>query len=505
MLQKGSLVFLFLVFSMAFNGIGQPDIQGIVFLDNNKNGVQDANEPGIENVLVSNGRDVVRTSKTGNWKLDADPKAEQIFVIKPSGYQVPVSSYQTPLYYSGTSNQNIEFPLYKQDESNSFSVVYFGDTQARGTKEMDYIFHDAVEELIGTDAAFGVSLGDIVADDPEMMDDVASGIAQIGIPWYNIFGNHDNDRNADVNSGRDNTFEEFFGPSTYAYEYGQVAFIALNNIYFQENGKYKPHFTERQLKFVANYLSHISEDKLIVLMMHAPIVACDNREDLYRIIEGRKHTFSISGHVHEQLNLFVDAENGWNGSEAHHHLINATVCGSWWCGIKDEIGIPHATMNDGAPNGYSIITFNGNEYEVVFKASRRPADYQMNIYFPDELQIAELDTTKVLVNVFAGSEKSVVEMKLDGDNNWITLAKKDQIDPQSLKVHQLNSVLSEEIDGDALEDIIGYKMDYPSVSTHMWEGKITENLQPGTHKITVRTTDMYGQSWIAHRIFRLTQ
>ena len=123
-----------------------------------------------------------------------------------------------------------------------------------------------------------------------MMDDVASGIAQIGIPWYNIFGNHDNDRNADVNSERDNTFEEFFGPSTYAYEYGQVAFIALNNIYFQENGKYKPHFTERQLKFVANYLSHISEDKLIVLMMHAPIVACDNREDLYRIIEGTGNT-----------------------------------------------------------------------------------------------------------------------------------------------------------------------------------------------------------------------
>ena len=140
MLQKGSLVFLFLVFSMAFNGIGQTDIQGIVFLDNNKNGVQDANEPGIENVLVSNGRDVVRTSKTGNWKLDADPKAEQVFVIKPSGYQVPVSSYQTPLYYSGISNQNIEFPLYKQEENNSFSVVYFGDTQASGTKEMDYIY-----------------------------------------------------------------------------------------------------------------------------------------------------------------------------------------------------------------------------------------------------------------------------------------------------------------------------------------------------------------------------
>ena len=38
---------------------------------------------------------------------------------------------------------------------------------------MDYIFHDVVDELIGTDAAFGVSLGDNVADDPELMDEIS--------------------------------------------------------------------------------------------------------------------------------------------------------------------------------------------------------------------------------------------------------------------------------------------------------------------------------------------
>ena len=53
----------------------------------------------------------------------------------------------------------------------------------------------------------------------------------------------------------------------------------------------------------------------VVLYMHAPIVSCDNREDIYKIIENREHCFSISGHVHEQINVFVNKEMGWNGKK----------------------------------------------------------------------------------------------------------------------------------------------------------------------------------------------
>jgi hypothetical protein len=367
---------------------------------------------------------------------------------------------------------------------------------------MNFIFHDAVEELIGTDAVFGVSLGDIVADDPEMMDDVAAGIAQIGIPWHNIIGNHDNDRDAKTNEERDETFERFFGPSTYAFEYGEVVFIGLNNIYFQPDGKYKPHFTEEQLAFVANYLKFVPENKLVMLMMHAPIVACDNKEEMYRLIENREHTFSISGHVHEQFNLFVDEKMGWKGNEPHHHLVNATVCGSWWCGLNDELGIPHATMNDGAPNGYSVISFDGNKYSVRFKAARRPENYQMNIYLPDEMDKSSLDTALVLVNVFAGSARSVVEMCID-KGDWIKMENFKTIDPEVLRMHQLSPFLNEKVNGKPLDEIFGFAMDYPSISRHIWKAKLPAGINPGTHLVTIHTTDMFNQSWIANRIFRV--
>lgn len=495
------LLFLIPGYSFAQN---QTTFGGTVFLDENANGIFDKNETRLKGVCISNGNEVVQTNQNGEWKLNAS-LVKDIFLIKPSGFKVPVSKIQIPLHFVLVENGNqseINFLLQKADEPKNFTALFFGDTQARGMKEVNYIFHDVVEELIGSKAAFGVSLGDIVADDPELMDDVAAGIAQIGIPWYNIIGNHDNDRDAKTNDDRDNTFEKFFGPSTYAFEYADVAFIGLNNIFFKPDGKYISHFTDRQLEFVKNYLQYIPENKLVVLMMHSPIVACDNREEMFRLLEKRPNTFSISGHVHEQLNLFVGEEMGWKGKEPHHHLINATVCGSWWCGIKDETGIPHATMNDGAPNGYSIISFDGSKYSVQFKAARRPADYQMNIYLPDALTKTMADTTHVLVNVFAGSGKSVVEMQID-KGNWIKMENFKTIDPEILRMHQLSPFLSEKVNGQPLDEVFGYSMDYPSVSTHIWKAEFPKGVEPGTHRITVRSTDMYNQTYTAHRIFNL--
>ena len=481
-------------------------IQGIVFSDTNRNGTFDAGESGVEGVCISNGKDVVQTKADGSWELTIiDDKP--VFVIKPSGFDVPLNEYNVPQHYVMHQDLNaaadVHFPLIPSKENSRFTALFFGDTQARGLKEVNYIMHDVVEECIGMEAVFGVSLGDIVADDPNLFEEVSQGIGQIGIPWYNLFGNHDHDRHEKNNEDKDKTFRKFFGPATYAFEYGQVAFIGLNNIFFRHDGRYIPHLTENQLEFVENYLEFVSPDKLVVLMMHAPIVRMQNREKLYELLKDRKYTFSISGHLHEQVNLFIGGEMGWKGPEAHHHLINATVSGSWWCGLHDETGIPHATMNDGAPNGYSVVSFDGNRYSIRFKAARRPASYQMNIYLDDEISSSESDTVTVQVNIFAGSERSIVEMQAGKGNDWIRMEKIAAIDPECLRMHRLSPVLDRDVDGQPLEEVFGYKMDYPSVSTHIWQANLPPDLPGGTHTLTVRTTDMFNQTWTGHRLFRV--
>ena len=147
--------------------------------------------------------------------------------------------------------------------------------------------HDVVVELMETDAAFGVSLGDIVADDPNLFDEISQGIGQIGIPWYNIFGNHDFDRGKMEDINRDKTFRKFFGPSTYAFEYSQVVFIGFRNMFYNEAGRYHAHLSEAQLDFTENYLTHVPEDKLVVLMMHIPVYKIDTRERLFEILKIR--------------------------------------------------------------------------------------------------------------------------------------------------------------------------------------------------------------------------
>jgi hypothetical protein len=495
----------------------QQTVQGTVFLDLNANGLKDTDEAGIAKILVSNGREVVQTNQNGLWLL---PLTEDslFFVIKPANYATALNENQIPQHYQllrSSEQKNdlsatqqplpIDFPLYSRAEPARFSVLIFGDPQARGIREVNFITHDVVEECIGTKALFGITLGDIVADDPNLFAEISQSIGKIGIPWYYLFGNHDSDRQATSNADRDNTFEHYFGPSTYAFEFAGVVFIALNNIIFNSDGKYRPGFTDQQIAFIANYLPFIPDEKLVVLLMHVPIVACKNREAIFRLIEKRPNSLSVSSHLHEQLHVFIDKKFGWQGSRPHHHYITATVSGSWWCGMIDEVGIPHATMNDGAPNGYSVITFDSTSYFIKFKAARRPADYQMNIYLPDDLSRAALDTVKVLVNVFAGSEKSIVEMTVDQYSDWKRLDPVVTTDPEILRMYRLSPVLDEKFNEQALEEIFGWKMDYPSNSRHMWQGTLPPALSSGTHCVMIRTTDMFGQSYEAQRIFRVSE
>ena len=43
-------------------------------------------------------------------------------------------------------------------------------------------------------------------------------------------------------------------------------------------------------------------------------------------------------------------------------------------------GIPHAMTHCGSRSGYTLISFDGDNYKMRFKAPRRPADDQLHVY-----------------------------------------------------------------------------------------------------------------------------
>lgn len=493
--------------------------KGRVFHDANGNRTYDLGEKLLGGIRVSNGVDIVHTDAEGHYELTVTGDTI-LFVVKPRGWQAPLNSEHLPQFYyihkpagspelkfpgvepTGPLPASVDFALYPQDEPDRFQAILLGDTQPRDQKEIDYLAHDVIEELIGTDASFGVTLGDILFDDLSLFASYTRTVALVGIPWYNVLGNHDINRDAEDDPHSDETFERFFGPSYYSFDYGPAHFLVLDDVEWvveaDEKGEMKKTYRgglgDEQMAFIRNDLEGIPEDQLVVLMMHIPLVDVRDRHELYRLIEKRPFSLSVSAHEHYHQHVFISSEDGWNGSKPHHHVINVTACGSWWSGTPDETGIPHTMMRDGAPNGYSIITFDGQDYSLEFKAARRPADYQMNIHAPEVVTASEAGETNVFVNVFAGSERSTVEMRLGPSGAWVPMQRIEEKDPFYVAVYEAEEKIPERK---------WQKLPEPTVSSHLWKAPLPTGPEPGTHLLYVRTTDMFGHTYTDLRTIRI--
>jgi len=491
---------------------------GVVFHDIDNDGVYSGADSVFSNIKVSNGREIVKADDSGRYSIPLSDEGI-VFVIKPTGFRTALDKNKLPKFYyvhkpngspklkypgskpTGPISRDIDFPLYRQTEPDEFQVLMFGDPQPRNIKEVDYISHDVINQLVGkTSAKFGVTLGDIVFDDLSMFKPLNQSIALIGIPWYNVIGNHDINTDAKTRKHINETFEDNYGPSYYSFNYGQVHFVVLDNIDWVRASEKNPrahfsaNFGSRQLEFLKNDLALIPQSQMVVLMMHVPIMGTEDRQQLFRLIEDRPLCVSISGHTHYHKNVFLDEKAGWNGKQPHHHIINVTVSGSWWGGQKDERGIPHTTMADGAPNGYSIMTFDRDGYKLDFRAANRPANEQMAVQMPKSIDSGKSAESEIWVNVYNGSEKSKVRMALAGTGQWITMEQKNVPDPNYV-------ILFDE--EQKVTPAINPKMAGPIPSSHLWVAKLPAELKPGTHLLTVETTDMYDRKFFAQRSFRV--
>jgi hypothetical protein len=501
-------------------------IRGSVFHDRNGNGERDRFDSGLAGVAVSNGRDVVRSDSAGRYSLPAGEEFS-IFVVKPPGFTSPIDpnglrrfhyshkpqgsppSHYPGIAASGPRPDQVDFPLTRIDESDAFDVVLFGDTQPYSISEVDALSHDIVEEVIGVDAAFGVTLGDVVGDDLELFGPVNRAIGLIGIPWVSVPGNHDMNFDAANDAHADESFERVYGPGTHAFEVGRAHFIVLDDVIYggltdpaTTTQNYIGGLTDDQIAFVENYLAEVPSDHLVVVLTHIPFVGPSerlavkqrDRERLFAALASHPINFSIASHMHMQRNDFLGPEAGWRGENPHHQLIQGTTSGSWWLGTPDEVGLPHAMMRDGTPNGYSILSIDGNRYAVRYKVARRPADYQMNIFAPDVVVAADASETEVVVNVFAGSERSLVEMRLGPNGEWHRMARVERPDPYFVELKR-----RERLAGDPP------KRPLPPAdpSPHLWVATLPADPAAGTALLEVRETDMYGAVHYGRRILRI--
>jgi len=505
---------------------GQSVVTGIVFEDTSGTGVRRPDDPGIAGVLVSNGRDVVKTGRDGRYTLPLDDEAV-IHVIKPTGYAPPVDrGVMLPRFYyihqpKGTPSHlglryrgidptgplpgSVDFALKKADEPACFDVLLLTDPHAESPAAIDFIRTDVVNALIGTKAAFGMTTGDMMSDNLSLYDRYNRIIGQIGIPWHNIVGNHDLNFEAPDRKFSRETFKRIFGPDYYAFEYGGALFLMLDNVDYLGNGKYRGRFGERQLAFVSAVLRHTPADRLVVAAMHIPLRTyldpndpTTNTSDCAALLEllGDRPSVSFSGHTHTTEHHYFGG--GYPGKSPHHHHVLTAVSGSWWSGPYDHRGVAVADSPDGNPNGFHVLRVDGNRYTTRFRAAKEPEGRQMRIVLDSDLHQNRFDgdsrmglmfgspisqdktsTTTVVVNFFDGGPRTTVEYRID-DRAPVRMTRESRPDPFVQEVFARNRAT---------------KKPWAEVElcSHIWVARLPADLEAGTHCITVRVFDEYGR------------
>ncbi len=568
-----SLVLLPPLESLAAPAAEQEFATGTVF-ESPADGVRRPGARGIAGVLVSNGRDVVRTDANGQYRLSI-LDGDVLFVVKPSGWATPLTEYHLPQFYyvhrptgspqylakdvpgadrlnptwfykgaapTGPLPASVDFALRRSPEPEEFTAIVFGDTQVSHDKQIDYMARGTVSELLNArGVAFGISVGDLVnVGLLHLFGPLNELQAKTGFPWYTLPGNHDQNLVTPDDFLAEEQYRATYGPTIYAFEYGPVSFLMIGNVRrtpfatlekpdapagtgVPAPAPYHCGLRDEQWRFVEQYLRTVPNDRQLVLSMHMDMKGPEARVDavqppedshpdtppadpdpteaftrrLMGLISGRPHTLSISGHTHINRHLFFGSEVGFTGPGKHHHFNTICVRGAGYRGMFNELKIPTCQAEDGVPAGYSYITFTRDNYRIRYKASRHPADYQMNVFVPAVLHPRQVAGTTVLANVFASSERSTVKLRING-GDWKPMTFNPQADPS------IAWVLEEEKTPTSWLGSKYNPADKPAVAYHVWEAKLPDGLVAGTHTLEVETVDLFGQRYDAVTFFRVS-
>lgn len=520
--MKNLFVFSAWLFCLSLSA--QSTVSGFVFEDLNQNGEKDRREKGIPSVAVTNGIAVVLTDASGKYILPVGDD-NIISVIKPSGYKVGKNEDNLPQFFyihkpkgspdlkfkgvasTGKLPKSVDFALIPSEENQEFTALIFGDPQPYTQKEVDYFAEGIVAEVEGIEnIPFGLSLGDLVGDDLNLFNPYIRAVKRVGIPWYNLLGNHDINFDVKTDEMSDETYEAHFGPANYAFNYGKVHFLVLDDVIYPDprDGKgYWGGFREDQLQFVENDLKLVPKDHLIVLAFHIPISEPDgdnfrdaDRNRLFELLKDFPNTLSLSAHTHIQRQDFFGKQEGWQQEKSHHHYNVGTTSGDWYSGKLGENNVPVSTMRDGTPKGYAFINFTGNQYSIDYKVAGKPADYQMEVFAPKVVAKGRRTKAGIYVNFFMGTEGDEVLYRID-NGKWNEMQYLEEADPSYVEMVY---------EWDTTEELMpGRRSSNPIKSEHLWRGNIPTNLKAGVHTIQIKAKDMFGKIHTTTSTYRLEE
>ena len=513
--------------------------QGTVYLDSNSNGIYDRGDAGIGGVRVSNGCEVALTQSDGSYRIDLAP-TEILFISKPADYSLPLDENNIPEFFyrhypegtpteiAGTSVEwlfpvtdptgplpdQIDFALY-QDTTSSlrFKAHGFADTQARYDSTEDMLREELVNPLIGNpyNAKFGITVGDVAFDNLTIYDRHKRMMSLMDIPQWYLPGNHDLNFESPNALFANETYKHHFGPTYYSFDEGSIHFVALNNVEYagvedsSRAGNYRGFISARQLDWLKNDLESVPTNKLIVIATHIPLLATaddgkslpttgpgtENFTELIEILNSFENIYGIAGH--DSSNSFkveINHNHGWKGTPWIAHTLAEVRGNGWTTGVVDPRGVRDAMMQDGNPNGFYLLKFDGIDVvpEFIPFPFGPDAGRRLRIVLDPILESSQSASinrgslqagTKLVVNLFDGGVRDTVWVSLDGSPE-LPMIYTVRTDPYVDLIYQKLLGTDSQIGA-------------PTRSAHIWEYLLPNNLAIGIHRVEVTTEDEFGQ------------
>ncbi len=509
---------------------------GVVFEDLDQDGRRGPDESPVVAVSISNGCDVVRTDAAGRYEISLRP-GQILFVSQPTGYVVPVDANNVPLFFyshypngtpttfdgvpmewlwpviepTGPLPASVDFPLHRLTvQETRFTAHAFADPQARSDLGEDMLREDLVNTLLGNPygAEFSITVGDVVYDNLGLYDRHKEMMGLIGIPQWNLPGNHDMNLESPNAHYANETFKKHFGPIYYSFNYGNAHVVALNNVEYggAADGGYRGFISDDQIRWLEQDLANVSPDMLIVIATHISLISeasdgdpshaatgprTENFDRLLELLRPFDNVYGLAGHdTSNSWKVEIDHDHGWTGQPWIAHTL-AEVRGSGWTrGPRDLRGVADAMMEDGNPNGFYLLKFDDVTLVPEFIPFPFGADagQRLRIVLDPELESPPEGSinrgrlhanTKVVVNLFDGGERDRVRLSLDG-GPLTPMRYVLRTDPFVERAYRQLADTPEAFPA-------------PVVSAHIWEFELPQGLEAGVHGVVVESEDEFGQ------------
>ena len=296
---------------------------GRVYLDKNGNGKFDKGE-AFPNVKVSNGKEVVRTNKAGEFKLPDFKKGRFVFITVPAGFDA-----KGKFFYPLNETDQYEFALTwdkygrkgKRPKSPRFIQITDTETFVENAwigNIKDYARKNKLDFIVHT--------GDICYTKGLKFHAEKVNSKTMELPMHYCIGNHD------LVHGKygEELFQSLFGPVYYSFDVGDTHFVVTPML----NGDRRPSYTKAEVcEWLINDLATVDPKKKLVMFNH----------DLLTF--GNNFTYAAGGKsidlVKHNLQMWIYGH--WHINFMKKHGENGPISVS--SSTPDKGGIDHSPSN----------------------------------------------------------------------------------------------------------------------------------------------------------------